>query len=70
MDGSSFAEAWNFGPNDNDSRSVSCVVNELSKYWDEPEILEEKGSQPLSSVFEIRYFKNSKSSWMESAIRF
>jgi CDP-glucose 4,6-dehydratase len=51
MDGSSFAEAWNFGPNDNDSRSVSCVVNELSKYWDEPEILEEKGFQPHEAQF-------------------
>ena len=51
MDGSSFAEAWNFGPNDNDSRSVSCLVNELSKYWDEPEILEEKGFQPHEAQF-------------------
>ncbi len=32
-DGSAFAEAWNFGPADQDSRPVSWIVNRLAQEW-------------------------------------
>ncbi len=32
-DGAAFAEAWNFGPNDEDAKPVFWLVQELSKYW-------------------------------------
>ncbi len=32
-EGQSFAEAWNFGPRDQDARSVEWIVNELVQYW-------------------------------------
>jgi CDP-glucose 4,6-dehydratase len=32
-DGISFAEAWNFGPDDKDTRSVSWITNFLTKGW-------------------------------------
>lgn len=33
--GASYGEAWNFGPNDEDTRSVRWVVNEVSRNWPE-----------------------------------
>ena len=32
-DGNAFSEAWNFGPYDQDAKSVSWIVDELSKFW-------------------------------------
>lgn len=32
-DGASFSEAWNFGPDDNDARPVSWIVERLSSKW-------------------------------------
>ena len=31
--GPDFAEAWNFGPNDEDSKTVSWVVEAIAKHW-------------------------------------
>lgn len=31
--GVTFAEGWNFGPNDEDARPVSWIVNEMAKRW-------------------------------------
>ena len=31
--GPDFAEAWNFGPNENDSKTVSWVIETIAKYW-------------------------------------
>ena len=31
--GMTYAEGWNFGPNESDAKSVSWVVNELAKLW-------------------------------------
>ena len=31
--GMMFAEGWNFGPHDNDAKSVSWIVNELCRLW-------------------------------------
>ena len=33
--GSSFAEAWNFGPKDEDVKPVSWLVEYLSKFWND-----------------------------------
>lgn len=33
--GSTFAEAWNFGPNDNNVKSVAWVANKLADLWGE-----------------------------------
>jgi len=35
-DGDAFAEAWNFGPDENDARTVRDAIGELQKVWDEP----------------------------------
>jgi CDP-glucose 4,6-dehydratase len=31
--GNEFAEAWNFGPYDQDTQSVEFILNKLTKYW-------------------------------------
>lgn len=33
QEGSSFAEGWNFGPNDDDAKPVEWIVEHLTKYW-------------------------------------
>lgn len=33
--GSTFAEGWNFGPNEDDAKSVEWIVERLTKYWGE-----------------------------------
>ncbi|MDG1172951.1 MAG: GDP-mannose 4,6-dehydratase, partial [Opitutales bacterium] len=33
--GNSFAEAWNFGPKDDDAKPVSWLVEYLSKFWND-----------------------------------
>lgn len=33
--GPKFAEAWNFGPNEEDAKSVKWIVNELADHWGE-----------------------------------
>ncbi|MBA3634751.1 MAG: CDP-glucose 4,6-dehydratase [Acidobacteria bacterium] len=41
----SFAEAWNFGPSDEDSKSVGWILENIGRIWNEPvnwEIAEEK----------------------------
>ncbi len=35
VEGVDFAEAWNFGPNDEDEKPVSYLVEELTKFWGE-----------------------------------
>lgn len=35
-DGASYAEAWNFGPADDDARSVRWIVENLARQWHEP----------------------------------
>jgi CDP-glucose 4,6-dehydratase len=34
-EGSSYAEGWNFGPNDEDAQPVSWIVDQLTKTWGE-----------------------------------
>ena len=34
-EGSSFAEAWNFGPNDDDAKPVDWILDNLTKTWGE-----------------------------------
>jgi CDP-glucose 4,6-dehydratase len=34
-DGSGYAEAWNFGPSDEDARSVQWIVEQLTEQWGE-----------------------------------
>ena len=47
VDGVEFAEAWNFGPTDDDAKPVSYIVQELSKIWGEgAEWLTDSGSHP------------------------
>jgi CDP-glucose 4,6-dehydratase len=31
--GPSYAEGWNFGPNDEDARPVGCIVEKMAKMW-------------------------------------
>jgi len=33
QDGATFAQAWNFGPNDNDAKSVQWIVEMLTNKW-------------------------------------
>lgn len=35
QDGAAFAEAWNFGPNDEDARSVEWIVQRMASRWNE-----------------------------------
>ena len=43
----SFAEAWNFGPRDEDSQSVGWILKEIRKIWNEPVNWEiDAGKQP------------------------
>jgi len=35
QDGSDFAEAWNFGPDDKDARNVAWIANKLCELWGE-----------------------------------
>jgi CDP-glucose 4,6-dehydratase len=32
-DGSKFAEAWNFGPNEDDAKTVEWVMSQLVRHW-------------------------------------
>ena len=48
----SFAEAWNFGPSEDDSKSVGWVLEEISKIWIEPVNWEiSSGMQPHEARF-------------------
>jgi CDP-glucose 4,6-dehydratase len=33
LEGSKFAEAWNFGPSDEDAKPVEWIANKLAKNW-------------------------------------
>ena len=33
LEGNKYAAGWNFGPNDNDAKSVSWIVDHLCKNW-------------------------------------
>jgi len=33
VDGTKFAEAWNFGPNDEDAKPVSWIADYMTKLW-------------------------------------
>ncbi|WP_312420602.1 CDP-glucose 4,6-dehydratase [Anaerospora hongkongensis] len=35
VDGVSFAESWNFGPNDSDARPVEWIVQKMCEFWGE-----------------------------------
>ena len=41
-----YSEAWNFGPNEGDIRSVKWIVEEISKYWNNPRWDIDKSSNP------------------------
>jgi len=46
-DGKSYSEAWNFGPDDSDTRPVSWLVEHISELWEaSPGWQLEKNSQP------------------------
>ena len=45
-DGSPFAEAWNFGPKDEDTPSVSWIIDELLKYWPQSQSTRETADHP------------------------
>ncbi len=32
-DGGAFAEAWNFGPNDEDCRAVAYIIDKVARHW-------------------------------------
>ena len=34
-EGTSYVEAWNFGPNDQDAKPLQWIVDNLTKAWDE-----------------------------------
>ncbi len=46
-DGNNFAEAWNFGPDENDAKSVGFVVKQLSNHWGkDADVLIDKSENP------------------------
>jgi CDP-glucose 4,6-dehydratase len=46
-DGVKYSGPWNFGPNDEDSKSVSCIVNEIANIWgDKTEIIYGQNLEP------------------------
>jgi len=46
-EGSPWAEAWNFGPNEEDARPVEWIVNEICQYWSDNASWEkDKGEHP------------------------
>ncbi len=46
-DGISFAEAWNFGPNDSDAKTVEWIVQKMCEVWQgETEYEIDKGNHP------------------------
>lgn len=53
-DGPKYAEAWNFGPNDEDAKTVNWIVRELCVKWGEGTSYEiDKGKHP----YEAHYLK-------------
>jgi CDP-glucose 4,6-dehydratase len=46
VDGSDFAQAWNFGPEDSDAKSVSWIVNRLCQKISDARWEEEDSPQP------------------------
>ena len=46
MEGSVFAEAWNFGPNDEDCKTVSWIADEVCAYTSGVKWLNEKATHP------------------------
>jgi len=53
-DGPSFAEAWNFGPDDKDARNVKWVIEKICKLWGNTASYEVEGQQQLH---EAKYLK-------------
>jgi CDP-glucose 4,6-dehydratase len=53
-EGDSFAEAWNFGPDDRDAKPVSWIVERISALWDAPGTWE---LQPGDHPHEATYLK-------------
>lgn len=50
--GMTYAEGWNFGPNESDAKPVSWVVNELAKLWGKEARWEpDPGSHPHESNY-------------------
>lgn len=51
-EGFTFSEAWNFGPNDEDIRTVEWMVTEFFKKWGENVLfeIEKRGSQPKEAL--------------------
>ena len=54
-EGEKFAEAWNFGPNETDAKSVKFISEKLSKFWNikEPCWIAQDGDHP----HEAKYLK-------------
>jgi len=51
-EGSLYAEAWNFGPNDEDTKSVRWIVDKLTKAWGKgASWVEDKRSSPHEANF-------------------
>lgn len=47
VDGVKYADAWNFGPNDSDSRSVQWIVENMIRAWESPiEYIVDDGMHP------------------------
>ncbi len=47
IEGATFAEGWNFGPDDSDAKEVGWIVKELCSRWDDKAIYEiDKGIHP------------------------
>lgn len=46
LDGDKYSEPWNFGPREEDVKSVSWIVDELSSHWKKAKLSNKVGSHP------------------------
>ena len=53
-DGQAFAEAWNFGPKDEDIVSVRQLAEKIVRHWGRGEF---SNAQPAESLHEAHYLK-------------
>ena len=52
LEGQAYAEAWNFGPNDNDAKSVQWIVEKMAKNWgDQVSWQSDAGEHPHEATY-------------------
>jgi CDP-glucose 4,6-dehydratase len=50
-EGPAFAEGWNFGPNDDDAKSVEWIVQKICEKWGDASFIIDKGKHPHEAQY-------------------